>query len=451
MTFKSINPYTNEEVFSFQEQTEAEFQSIIEKTDKAFRQWKDEPVAKRSELLAKAADELEKNMEEYSKTITLEMGKPIAQSRAEVQKCAWVCRFYAGNAQRFLADEIIETDASESFISYDPLGSVFAIMPWNYPFWQVFRFAAPALAAGNAGILKHAPNVFESARKIEQVFLRAGFPEHIFSNIFIHHDKTEKVISNEKIKAVTLTGSERAGRSVGALAGKYLKKSVLELGGSNAFLVFDDANLEETIETAVTARFQNAGQSCIAAKRFIVTGSVYDSFMEGFTKRVKQLKQGDPMSEETDIGPLAREDLAENIHKQVTGSVKKGAELLTGGERDGASYQPTILANVTPGMPAFDEETFGPVAAVTRANDENHAIDLAANSDFGLGATICTRDIDKARHFVKKIPDGALFINELVKSDPRLPFGGTKNSGYGRELSREGIREFLNIKTVFVK
>ena len=379
------------------------------------------------------------------------MGKPINEARGEINKCAWVCDFYAENAERFLADEIIETDASESFVSHDPMGTVLAIMPWNFPFWQVFRFVAPTLTAGNTGLLKHAPNVFGCATHIEEIFLEAGFPDGVFQNLFIHHDKTESIISNDIVKAVTLTGSERAGKSVGALAGKYLKKSVLELGGNNAFIVLEDADIEQAVETGIKARMMNSGQSCIAAKRFILVGDAYEKFLPAYIDGVKSIKKGDPMDESTEIGPLARKDLADQLHEQLEKSVKKGAKIEVGGNQNEAFHEPTVLTGVKPGMAAFDEETFGPLAAIIRAKDVDEAFKLAADSKYGLGVTLFTSNIENARRHISKAPDGAFFINELVKSDPRLPFGGTGNSGYGRELSREGIHEFVNKKTVYVK
>ena len=324
-------------------------------------------------------------------------------------------------------------------------------MPWNFPFWQVFRFAAPSLAAGNVALLKHAPNVFGCATHIEELISEAGFPDGVFQNLFIHHDNVEVILADDRIKAATLTGSERAGSSVAAIAGKHIKKTVLELGGSNSFIVWEDADMDQAVETGVTARMMNSGQSCIAAKRFILVGDAYDKFLPAFQEKVKELKSGDPLDESTDIGPLARTDLAEKLESQVQESVEKGAELLMGGERDEAYYAPTILTNVQPGMPAFDEELFGPVASIVRAKSEDEAFELAAHSKYGLGTTVFTEDTDRALKSAGKVPDGAYFINELVKSDPRLPFGGTKNSGYGRELSREGILEFVNKKTVYVK
>lgn len=451
MEFKSINPYDNKEIATYKEQSEKEVDDILEKSQAAFNSWREVPVKERCEFLVNAAGVMRNNVDRYAKTLTLEMGKPISEARGEIEKCAWVCEFYAENAERFLADEIIETDASESFVSHDPMGTILAIMPWNFPYWQVFRFAAPTLAAGNTGLLKHASNVFGCATHIEEIFLEAGIPAGVFQNLMIHHDNTEHVLSNDIVKAVTLTGSERAGKSVGALAGKYLKKSVLELGGNNAFIVLEDADMEQAVETGIKARMMNSGQSCIAAKRFILVGDAYEKFLPAFIDGVKSIREGDPMDDSTEIGPLARKDLADDLHEQLEKSVEKGAKIEVGGNQDGAFHEPTVLTGVKPGMPAFDEETFGPLAAVIRAKDVDEAFELAADSQYGLGVTLFTSDIENARRQIKKVPDGAFFINELVKSDPRLPFGGTKKSGYGRELSREGIHEFVNKKTVYVK
>ncbi len=451
MEFKSINPHNGQEIATYKEHSKMEIDNILEKSHTTFETWRQVPIKERCKLLINAAELLRKNADRYAETMTLEMGKPISEAKGEVNKCAWVCEFYAENAERFLADEIIETDASESFVSHDPIGTVLAIMPWNFPFWQVFRFAAPTLAAGNTGLLKHASNVFGCATHIEELLLEAGFPEGVFQNLFIHHDNMESIIANDIVKAVTLTGSERAGKSVGALAGKYLKKSVLELGGNNAFIVLEDADMDQAVKTAITARMMNSGQSCIAAKRFILVGDAYDKFLPAFIDGVKAIKKGDPTDEGTEIGPLARKDLADELHKQLEKSVKQGAKIETGGKQNNAFHEPTVLTGVKPGMPAFDEETFGPLAAIIRAKDADEAFELAANSKYGLGVSLFTSDIENARRHIGKAPDGAFFINDLVKSDPRLPFGGTGKSGYGRELSREGIHEFVNKKTVYIK
>ena len=448
--FKSINPYNGREIATYGEQTEKEVTRILEKSRDALVSWRKEAIGERGKLMRKAADLLRKNRDSYARTMTLEMGKPIGESRAEINKCAWVCEFYAENAARFLADEIIESDAAESFVSHEPIGPVLAIMPWNFPFWQVFRFTAPALMAGNTALLKHAPNVFGCATHIEELLREAGFPEGVFQNLYIHHDRTEQIIASDIVRGVTLTGSERAGRAVGSLAGKHLKKSVLELGGNNAFIVWEDADMKQAVQTGVTARMLNSGQSCIAAKRFILVGEAYDRFVPDFLDQITSLTKGDPLDESTELGPLARIDLADQLQEQVKKSLDKGAELLTGGGQQEAFHEATVLTNVKPGMPAFDEETFGPLAAIIKAKDEEEAFELASRSRYGLGTTLFTKDIKRARKSVDQIPDGAFFIIELVKSDPRLPFGGTKNSGYGRELSKEGILEFVNKKTVYV-
>jgi succinate-semialdehyde dehydrogenase/glutarate-semialdehyde dehydrogenase len=402
-----------------------------------------------------ASNILRVKKEEYSKLMTLEMGKPIAQSRAEVEKCAWVCEYYAENAEKFLGDELISTDASKSFVSFQPLGIVLAVMPWNFPFWQVFRFAAPGLMAGNAGILKHASNVSGCALAIEEVFREAGFPENLFSTILVPSSQMEEVIKNEKIKAVTLTGSVPAGKAVAKTAGSVLKKTVMELGGSDPYLILEDADLEMASDTCVTARLINGGQSCIAAKRFIVVEKVYDSFEKLYLEKMKSKKMGDPFDEANHIGPQASVPLRDELHLQVEKSIELGAKLLLGGkipEMRGAWYPPTVLTNVKKGMPAYDEELFGPVAALIKAKDEAEAIEIANDSIFGLGAAVFTKDVNRGEKIAKeKIEAGCCFVNAFVKSDPRLPFGGIKESGYGRELSSFGIREFVNIKSVFVK
>ncbi|MFN2428545.1 MAG: NAD-dependent succinate-semialdehyde dehydrogenase [Cryomorphaceae bacterium] len=451
MKIKSINPYTGKKTGSHKLHNQKEITRILNRSKKAYDKWKNEPLAERAKLMARAGETLRKNLETYSQTITEEMGKPITESKAEIEKCAWVCDYYADNAADFLADEPISTDAKNSFVRHHPIGTVFAVMPWNFPFWQVFRFAAPTLTAGNTGILKHASNVGGCAKQIESVFEEAGFPKGVFQNLIIGHEHTEIVISHPAIKAVTLTGSEGAGKAVAKLAGKHLKKSLLELGGSNAFMVLDDADLESTIKTAVNARMMNTGQSCIAAKRFIVTEKIYDAFLEKFIRAVRELKSGDPMEANTQIGVLAREDLAEELNKQIDTSVKKGAKIALGGHRRKAYHEPTVLTGVKPGMPAFDEETFGPVAAVIKAKDADEAYALSQKSNFALGVTVCTSDVNAALDRSREIEDGAYFINELVKSDPRLPFGGQRNSGYGRELGKDGIMEFVNRQTVYVK
>ncbi|WP_373520832.1 NAD-dependent succinate-semialdehyde dehydrogenase [Aquiflexum sp.] len=451
MEFKSINPYNNEEVGKYKAHTSDEIDKILDKSEEAFKTWSRKPLSYRTELIKKAGQVLRENAEEYAQMITTEMGKPISESRSEVNKCAWVCDYYADNAADFLASEEIKTDAKKSLVRYDPSGTVLAIMPWNFPFWQVFRFAAPTLTAGNTGLLKHSSNVFGCATQIEEIFKKAGYPEGVFQNLIIHHDQTEKIIAHDTVKAVTLTGSERAGASVGQLAGKYLKKSLLELGGNNSFIVLEDADIDQAVKTAVTARMMNSGQSCIAAKRFILLEGIYDEFVSKFTDAVKKLKIGDTKDESTQLGPLARKDLADDLNQQVKSSVDQGATVLHGGNQNNCFHEPTILGNVMPGMAAFDEETFGPLAAMIKAKDIDVAFKLSETSKYGLGTTVFTKDTDKALEMADRVSDGAYFVNELVKSDPRLPFGGTKRSGYGRELAKEGIREFVNIKTVYVK
>ncbi len=445
----SKNPYTGKEIAKIKEYTKTEINKALDQAANTFESWRKTDFVYRSKLMMSAASELKKNKNEYAKTITQEMGKPITQAIAEVEKCAWVCEYYAENAQKHLSDKIIKTDASKSYVSYEPLGVVLAVMPWNYPFWQVFRFAAPALMAGNIGILKHASNVMQSAQNIQKVFERAGFPKGCFQNIPIGSDKVEEIIRDKRVKAVTLTGSKPAGSSVASVAGEEIKKSVLELGGSNALVVFKDANIEEAVKTCVQARFQNTGQSCIAGKRLLLQDSIADEFLEIFIQQVRELKSGDPANEDTYIGVLARKDLAEDLEEQVNKSVKAGAKILLGGKRDKAYFEPTIITNVTPEMAVFKEETFGPAISVTTFKSEEEAVELVNSSSFGLGVSIFTDNMEKASELVPKFEDGAVFINELVKSDPRLPFGGTKTSGYGRELSEDGIKEFVNRKTVY--
>ena len=447
----SVNPYTRKEIYEFKELNKSELESKIKASHETFQSWQETTFEVRSKLMLKAADVLKENSKKYAEIITSEMGKPISQAIAEVEKCSWVCKYYADNAKQQLADETIETDAYRSYVAYEPLGVILAVMPWNYPFWQVFRFAVPNLMAGNVGILKHASNVMKSAEMIQEVFEIAGFPEGCFQNLIIGSDKIESVIGNPLVKAVTLTGSKPAGASVASIAGNQIKKTVLELGGSNALIVMKDADLGKTVETCVQARFQNTGQSCIAGKRLLVHEAIVDDFVEKFSTKVRELKSGDPTDEDTYIGVLAREDLAEDLEKQVQDSVKMGAEIVLGGKRDGTYFEPTILTEVTPDMPVFQEETFGPAIGITVFKDVEEAIALSNNSDFGLGVSIFTEDMHKVEKLIPRFEEGAVFVNELVKSDPRLPFGGIKISGYGRELSTHGIREFVNKKTVYIK
>lgn len=448
---KSINPYSNELIEEFDTHTADEIDAIIETANSAYKDWNKTSFEYRAGLMHKTAAVLRKNKEKYAKAMVLEMGKPVKEAYAEIEKCAWVCGYYADGAKEFLKDEIIETDADKSLVKYDSIGAVLAIMPWNFPYWQVFRFAAPALMAGNVCLLKHAQNVIRCSLFIDEIFTEAGFPEGTFKSLIITPEQTVQVIEHEYVKAVTLTGSERAGKSVAATAGRSIKKTVLELGGSNAFVVLSDADIEEAAKVGCQARMMNTGQSCIAAKRFIVMKDVAEQFTALLKNNIGALQLGEPMDEATQVGPLARVDLAIGIEKQVQQSIDKGATVLLGNKRDGATFYPTILTNVKPGMPAFDEELFGPVAAIIIVDTEEEALTLANQSNYGLGVSVFTKSIDKAKMFIDGAEDGAVFINSLVKSDPRLPFGGTKLSGYGRELSEHGIKEFVNAKTVYIK
>ena len=453
MSIQSINPATGEVLETFQETATGEIERILEAAYTSFRDWRSRPFAHRAQLMREAARILRTRKEKYARTMTLEMGKPIFQSEAEVEKCALACDYYAENAEAFLADQPRPTEASRSYIQFQPIGPVLAIMPWNFPFWQVFRFAAPALMAGNSGILKHASNVPRCALQIEEVFREAGFPEGLFRAVLAGPAAVSAIIADPRIRAVTLTGSDIAGSKVAEQAGRELKKTVLELGGSDPFIVLEDADIKKAAKTAAEARLINSGQSCIAAKRFIVVEKIADAFLELFVSEMRSRTMGDPLDRAMQVGPQARHDLRVSLNRQVEDSVKRGAQLLLGGqilEGPGAFYPPTILAAVNKGMPAFDEETFGPVAAVIRARDEADAIRLANDSQFGLGASLWTEDRERAERVVRQIEAGCVFVNDFVKSDPRLPFGGVKRSGYGRELSDYGIREFMNIKSVWI-
>ncbi len=411
-------------------------------------------MAERCALMHKAAEVLRANKEKYAAIVTQEMGKLINDARAEVEKCATVCDFYADKGPGFLADEAIDSDAGKSYVAYLPLGTVLAVMPWNFPLWQVFRFAAPALVAGNTGVLKHASNVPQSALVIEEVFKEAGFPENVFRSFMIKASQVKSVIEDPRIHAVTLTGSEPAGRQVAATAGNSLKKSVLELGGSDAFIVLEDADLDLTVKNAVTSRFLNSGQSCIAAKRFIVVDAIAEDFVARFKAGVEALKVGDPMDESTTLAPMAREDLRDEMHIQVADTLAAGAVAATGCEpvdRPGAFYKASILDRVEPGMRAYHEELFGPVAIVIHARDEEDALRIANDSPYGLGGSVWTQDSTRGERIARQVESGCTFVNGMVKSDARLPFGGIKNSGYGRELSQHGIREFTNAKTIWIK
>ncbi len=449
---KSINPFTGEIIREYREHSTSEVVQIIRDVNSSWLTWKETSFASRSILMNNAASILRTRKEEFARLMSTEMGKLLRESMAEIEKCAWVCEYYAENAAEMLKDEVIPTDASRSFVAFQPMGTILAVMPWNFPFWQVIRFAAPALMAGNAAVLKHASNVPGCAMAIEELFREAGFPENLFRTLMIPSSAVENVIANPVITAVTLTGSEAAGSHVAALAGKHLKKSVLELGGADPFIVLDDADLGAAVKAAVTARMINQGQSCIAAKRFIVVSSVIRQFENELKSSFEALRVGDPMDPGTDVGPLARPDIADEIEKQVNASIACGARLVTGGQRLSGTccYKPTILAEVTEGMPVYSLETFGPVVSLIEARDEDDAIRIANDSEFGLGGCVWTRDLTRGEKIARKIHTGAMFVNGMTKSDPRLPFGGIKKSGYGRELGINGIREFVNIKTIWI-
>ncbi|WP_299101385.1 NAD-dependent succinate-semialdehyde dehydrogenase [uncultured Winogradskyella sp.] len=449
-TIKTYNPYNGNQLETYKLESKDTLNEKLELADRTFKSWKNYEIEERIELLKVLANVTFENKSNLSQLITSEMGKPVKESVAEIEKCILLIDFYIKNADQFLQDDIIKTEAVESFISYDPLGCILAIMPWNYPFWQVFRFAIPTLTAGNVGLLKHASNVTGCAVAIEKLFIDAGFPKGCFQTLVTDHDTVEDLLKNDIVKAVSLTGSEKAGRKIAELAGKNLKTSLLELGGNNACIILNDADLDEHIDTIVKARMQNSGQSCIAAKRFIVEETIYDEFIEKFTSKVKDLEYGDPTHTDTTISCMAREDLAEELEEQVKKSIALGANVLLGNKRDGAYYQPTILTDVTAEMPVFKEETFGPMAAVIKVKNEDEAYKVASNSKFGLGTMVFTSDYEAASKRISEIEDGAFFINEMVKSDPRLPFGGTKISGYGRELSKEGMLAFVNKKTIYI-
>jgi succinate-semialdehyde dehydrogenase/glutarate-semialdehyde dehydrogenase len=455
MPLESINPANGKLLRTYDEMSPSEVDKIVDRAHQAHLEWRHTAFPDRSRLMRAAARILREGASDYARLMTEEMGKPIKDGRGEAEKCAWACDYYAESAEEFLRPIPVATDASRSFVAFEPIGVVLAVMPWNFPFWQVFRFAAPALMAGNAGILKHASNVMGSALAIEEVFKKAGFPPDLFRSLLIGGRQVARVIENPKVMAVTLTGSTPAGKAVASKAGEMLKKTVLELGGSDPYVVLGDADLEEAVDICVRSRLINSGQSCIAAKRFIVLEKHKDAFEKRFVELMKAKKMGDPMEEDTVVGPQAREDLRDELHEQVRKSIEKGARLLLGGEvpkTPGAYYPPTVLADVRKGMPAYDEELFGPVAAIIAVGDEDEAIRVANDSVFGLGAAVFTRDVKRGEEIAAKhLNAGACFVNTFVKSDPRLPFGGIKESGYGRELADFGIREFVNIKTVYVK
>jgi succinate-semialdehyde dehydrogenase / glutarate-semialdehyde dehydrogenase len=454
MAIQSINPATGEKLETYTEMHRAEVDEIVDKTHEAFLAWRRIPLEERAQRLRAAAQILRTKAEAWARLMAREMGKPLRDGIAEALKCALCCEYFADNAAQMLAREPVKTEARTSFVTFNPLGVVLAVMPWNFPFWQVFRFAAPALMAGNAAVLKHASNVPGCALAIEQILREAGVPENLFRTLMIGNGQVEPVIAHPLVRAVTLTGSGPAGRAVARKAGEMLKKTVLELGGSDAYLVLEDADLELAATVCAKGRLINGGQSCIAAKRFIVVESVRRDFEQRFVEKMKAPRQGDPLSMDTEIGPLARHDLRDTLHQQVELSVQRGARCLLGGkvpDRPGAYYPPTVLTDVARGMPAYDEELFGPVAAVIPVRDEAQAIGTANDSPFGLGAAVITRDLARGERIAAEaIESGCVFVNDSVRSDPRLPFGGVKDSGYGRELSGYGIKEFVNIKTVFV-
>lgn len=450
--FQSINPYNQRRLKTYRADRPAGVERKLKQADRAFTDWSALPVRERADYLRRVGEYLTANKQSLGELITAEMGKTRKEAVAEIEKCAGACAFYADHAEAFLADQMIGTDALKSFVTYQPLGPVLAIMPWNFPFWQVFRFAIPGLLAGNVGLLKHAPNVFGCALAIDDVFRAAGLPTAVFQSLLIDVAPVESLLKDRRVKAVTLTGSGRAGSSVASIAGREIKKSVLELGGSDALIVLADADLDRAAEVAVQSRMQNAGQSCIAAKRFIVEKSVRKPFTERVLYHIEQIRQGDPTDDATTMGPMARLDLADAIERQCRTTLTQGAKLLTGAfQRDGSNVKPMLLDRVKPGMAAFEEETFGPLAALIEAKNETDAIRLANHSNYGLGSAIWTRDLDRADRLARQIEAGSVFVNGLMRSDPRVPFGGIKTSGFGRELSEIGLKEFVNVKTVWVE
>ena len=454
MPLDAVNPATGETLRTYDEMTPQQTASAIDAAHAAWKSWRKSAFSERAKPMKNAAAILRERKEEFARLMALEMGKPLKQGIAEAEKCALGCDYYADHAEAHLAPEVVKTEATKSYVAFEPLGVVLAVMPWNFPFWQVFRFAAPALMAGNAGVLKHASNVPGCAIAIEDVFAQAGFPEGVFRTLLIGSKQVKSVIENPLVSAVTLTGSTPAGKAVAAQAGAALKKTVLELGGSDPYIVLEDADLDHAVNTCATSRLINSGQSCVNAKRFIVVEPLVASFTEKLVAEMKARKMGDPLVEGTDVGPQARPDLRDELHKQVMDSVAKGATLLLGGEIPpgrGSFYPPTVLTNVKPGMPAYDEELFGPVASIFAVRDEAEAVQVANDSIFGLGAAVFTKDVARGERVARELEAGCTFVNTLVASDPRLPFGGIKESGYGRELGTYGIREFVNMKTVYVK
>jgi len=454
MPIASINPATGETLKTFESLDASQVEDKLARASDVFKSYRKTSFSEREAWMLRAAEVLEADKMNFARLMTLEMGKPITGAISEVEKCASVCRYYAENAKHHLADQVVTTTATRSYVHFQPLGPVLAVMPWNFPFWQVFRFAAPALMAGNVGLLKHASNVPQCALAIEEIFQRAGFPDGAFQTLLIGSEAVSQVLEDKRVVAATLTGSEPAGRSVASIAGKQIKKTVLELGGSDPFIVMPSANLEEAATTGVKARTINNGQSCIAAKRFIIAAGIYDEFERRFVEAMKALRVGDPLKESTDIGPLATEQILKDVDEQVKTSVAAGAIVLTGGKRiegEGNFYEPTVLANIPENAPAYCDEIFGPVAMLFLVANIDEAISLANSTPFGLGSSAWTNDTGEQQHFIDELEAGCVFINGMVASDPRLPFGGIKNSGYGRELGEFGIREFLNIKTVWIR
>jgi succinate-semialdehyde dehydrogenase/glutarate-semialdehyde dehydrogenase len=454
MSIRSVNPATGDTLKTYDEMTPAAAAAAVAQAHEAWREWRHTSFAERTRLMKKTAAILRERKTELATLMALEMGKPLKQGVAEAEKCAFGCDYYAEAAEAHLAPEIVKTDASKSYVAFEPLGVILAVMPWNFPLWQVFRFAAPALMAGNVGVLKHASNVPGCALVIEEIFAQAGFPSGTFRTLLVGSAQVKAVIEHPLVRAVTLTGSTPAGKAVAAQAGAVVKKTVLELGGSDSYIVLEDADLEYAVETCVTSRLINSGQSCINAKRFVIVEPLLAAFTERLVALMKSKKVGDPLADGIDVGPQARTDLRDELHRQVRESVAKGATVLLGGEvpaGKGSYYPPTVLADVTPGMPAYDEELFGPVASIIKARDEQDAVRIANDSLFGLGAAVFTRDPARGERLARHLDAGCTFVNALVASDPRLPFGGIKESGYGRELGSYGIREFVNIKMVYIK
>ncbi|HKO60178.1 MAG TPA: NAD-dependent succinate-semialdehyde dehydrogenase [Pyrinomonadaceae bacterium] len=454
MPIATINPTTGETITTFDALDARQLEQKLQLAAEAFRSYRNTSFADRATSMLRAAEILEDEKNDFARMMTLEMGKPIKGAIGETEKCAWVCRYYAENAEQHLKDQLVQTDARRSYIHFQPLGPVLAVMPWNFPFWQVFRFAAPALMAGNVGLLKHASNVPQCALAIEDIFRRAGFPEGAFQTLLIGVDAVQRVLEDPRVVAATLTGSEGAGRSVASIAGKQIKKTVLELGGSDPFIVMPSADCRIAAQMAVRSRTINNGQSCIAAKRFIVADEIYDQFEREFVNEMKSLRVGDPADKSTDVGPLATDQILKDVDEQVKTSVAAGAVVLTGGNklnRPGNFYEPTVLANIRKDSPAYKDEVFGPVAMLFRVKNIEDAIAIANDTTFGLGASAWTNDADEQQRFIAEIEAGCVFVNAMVASDPRLPFGGIKNSGYGRELSEFGIREFVNVKMVWIK